>query len=373
MRIYILCSLIGLVLISGCTVSKKMTRKFGYFDPVNSSGEIVNKTGGIASGTFTGRLNLLYEKKVRGAINSPIYAGSQFIGFVTTRNRFLFYNPENGEKVCRVKKGKGYILNPVVTDSLIVLVRKIPLGQIRVRNFFTNKTIQERVVKQIRSGPILCNNSLAIGTTSGIELMSFPELNTEWTFTSNAVIDLTPVTNGETIFFAGGGGFVGAVNASDGGLVWKRELKRDIVSQLTLGRFLYLGLDDGALAALDVHTGQIVWEAALGCTIHGSAVEADGMLFTGASDRRVYALSVDSGDIIWSYATEGIVTATPVIFGPAVLIGSFDRHLYSIDRVTGQLLDKKLLEGPVNFAVMVFENKVLVACRKNRLYCFEGN
>ncbi|MEZ5359022.1 MAG: PQQ-binding-like beta-propeller repeat protein [Candidatus Zixiibacteriota bacterium] len=362
-----------LVALIGCTAPKKLNRKLGYFEPKNSSGETIVNTNGGSTDSFSGRLNLLYEKKIRGAINSPIYAGDDFIGFLTTRNRFLFFDPETGKRICRVKKGKGYILNPVVTDSLIVLVRKIPLGEIRVRNLFTNKTIQERTVNQIRSGPILCNNSLAIGTTTGIELLSLPELRTEWTFDVKTIIDLTPQTDGETVYFAGGGGLVGAVNASDGGLVWKQELKRDIVSEMTLGTYLYLGLDDGAVLALDVRTGREVWETQLECEVHGQFSEANGLLYFGGTDTKVYALSVNTGEIVWSFATAGIVTAPPITFGNSVIVGSYDRHLYSLDRETGQLLDKQLLEGPVNFAAMVHKNKILVACRKNRLYCFEGN
>ncbi len=367
-----LTGIISLVLITGCTVSKKMPRSNGSFNPKNPSGETLEYNSGKTE-AFAGRLNLLYEKKIRGAPNSPVYIGENYIGYQTTRHRFIFFNPENGKRICRIKKGKGYILNPVVTDSLIILVRKIPFGQVRVRNFFTNKTIHTRTVKHIRSGPILSNNSLVIGTASGVEQLSIPGLKTGWSYSCDMIIDLKPIAQNGIVYFGGGGGLIGALSAEDGSLIWKRELPSDIVSDLSLGTYLYIGMADGSLLAFDPQSGQTVWTSQFDFTIHGSVTESNGMVYFGTTDTRVYALSADGGSIKWMFETQGIVTAPPVVFGDAVLVGSYDRYLYSLNRNTGMLLDKELLEGPVNYAVAVKDDKIFVACRKNRLYCFEGN
>ena len=364
-----ICLVIGL---AGCTVPKKLSRTNGYFDIKNPSGQALSDSL-MTEGSFDGHLNLIYEKKIKGAPLSPMYIGNGYVGYQTTRGRFVFYRISDGKRACRIKKGKGYILNPIVTDSLIALVKKIPLGQIRIRNFYSGKTIQDRRVNQIRSGPILCNKHLIFGSIRGVQSLTFPDLTDDWETTLDAMVDISPVTDGKTIYFAAGNGLIGALDAETGEILWQRKFDAGFVSELGLGRRLYVGLADGALLALDANDGTVIWRRQFSLPVHGKANEYGNAVFVGGTDEKVYCLAIESGETIWEYATGGIVTAEPIIYGEAVLIGSHDRYLYSLNRHTGELIDRELLEGPVNTAAAVNDGRIFIACRKNRLYCFEGN
>ncbi|MCK5127781.1 MAG: PQQ-binding-like beta-propeller repeat protein [candidate division Zixibacteria bacterium] len=364
---------LAIILITGCAIPKKMSRSRGYFKPVNPSGGAAVSHPYNSSNTFNGRLNLLYERKVRGATGSPIYIGESSLGYLTTKRRFIFLDQENGNLVCRVKKGKGYILNPIVTDSLIVLTRKLTLGQIRVRNFFTNKTIQTRTVKHIRSGPILSNNNLILGTVNGIMALSFPELKFKWEHKLGQLVNINPVSDGDIIYFTSGSGTVGALKADNGDMIWEKKLPASVISEISLGRYLYLGLSNNSLVALSKTDGIEVWSKQLEFPIQGKGFESGERLYIGADDGNVYCLSIYSGTTVWEFATDGIVTAQPVVYNNTVLVGSHDRFFYSINSESGDMLDKQLLEGPVSYAAAIHNNRIFVACRKNRLYCFEGN
>lgn len=358
---------LAIFVISGCIAPKKLNRDNGYFGPLKEQ-----KSGVYSSDkVLTGKLNLLYEYKIKGAPTDPIILGDQYLSIRTSRNRVVLYDQETGNRVCKIKRGRGFILPPVITDSLIIYVKKSPMGQIKVQNLFTGKKLGELHVKDIRSGPIIINNSLIAGTTTGLLSLELAELSMEWRHQNDDVVDIPPIHDDRVIFYATGSGLVKAVIPDDGSLKWEIDCGASISSQLGIGSYLYVGLSDGDILALDKNSGDIVWRKNIEYAIRGKAVENNDKVILGCTDGKVYCLSRIDGGIIWEYQSGGIIVANPVIHGNTVLIGSYDKKFYSLNIESGEMLDSQTLEGPISFAAAINDNKIFVACQKNRIYCFE--
>ncbi|MFH1701400.1 MAG: PQQ-binding-like beta-propeller repeat protein [Candidatus Zixiibacteriota bacterium] len=358
---------IVVLLFSACTVPKKMRRDFGYLLPKSEQ-----KSGIYTSNdNFQGKLKLLYEYKIKGAPADPLILGERYLSVRTSRNRVVFYDQDNGEKLCRIKQSRGFILPPLITDSLIIFTKKSPLGQIIMQNLFTGKKIGEVYVKDIRSGPIMINNSLIVGTATGLVSINLTELNQKWRLENDEVVDIPPIFDGSHIYYASGSGQIRAAEPGDGSLKWEIDCNASISSELSIGRYLYIGLSDGELLALDKTCGRVVWRTNTGYAFRGKAIEYNDRVYFGCTDGKVYCLSSVDGGIIWDYQTDGVIVATPVIYGNTVLIGSYDQKFYSIDAESGEMLDSYNLEGPVAFAAAINKNRIFVACQKNHIYCFE--
>jgi len=367
---YIIILLLGLAA-AGCTAKKHLPRDGGMFEMVWPRSQNQQAAYRISKAPFNGDLKLLYEKKIKGSAFTPILVGEKYLAFNTGRSRFLVLDRQTGRRVCRIRKGKGVIRRPVIVDSLLVLVKRVPLGRIQVINLFTGKTLTERTVNEIRSGPINVKNSLTFGTTAGIAAFGVPDLQTVWSYESRGMVDAAPVTDGENIYFISGKRKALAVGADDGSLVWMKETDADVVSELSLGRYLFCGLADGRVIAMDRHTGGKIWEQSLAYPIRGALTEADGKIYLGCNDGKIYCLAADDGTLEWEYQTDGIVTAAPVVIGRAVVVGSYDRFLYSLDRADGKLLDRRRLQGSITQSVAVDGGRMFAVCEKNRVYCFE--
>jgi outer membrane protein assembly factor BamB len=348
--------------VAGCGTGKRLSRERGFFEiQPSGSSEDGMRAFNSPGKTFTGHLNLLYEKKIKGSADSPIIIGDDMLAFKTTRHRFLALDQDSGDRILRIKKRRGFVLDPVIADSLLVLIKRAALGRIQVINLFTGKVLKERTLKEVRSGPII------------ILCLTFPGLETKWLSKTEGVVDMSAVADSDKTYFAAGNGLLKALRQEDGDAVWKTDCGSAIVSELSLGQNLYVGLADGRLIAIDEMNGEVIWEQSFGFQVHGGMAEYDGRIYFGATDRSVYCLSSIDGDIIWQYETEGIVTASPIVYGSAILVGSHDRHFYSLDRIDGTLIDRQELEGPVILAAAVDNNRIFVVCRNNRFYCFEGN
>lgn len=358
-----------ILMLVGCGVSKKLSRQYDPFRPVDRGAKTCLEA---SSNAFSGKLKLLYEKKIKGSPNSPIQFGNGVLSFMTSRQRVLIFRQDDGHRICRIKKSKGFSFDPVMTDSLIVLVRKSPYGRIEIRNLFSGKTLADRDVNQIRSGPILYNNRLIAGLSDGLLCLSFPGLEHVWEKKTDAIVDVMPVTDDSHIYFSSGAGRIYAVSVVDGVESWMTDCGSGLISQLSLGRALYLGLADGRMTALEKETGRILWQRQLEQPMLGTVTECGGRLYFGAADKKIHCWSADDGTPVWEFETGGVVTAQPIIVDRAVIIGSQDRVLYCLNKDDGTLLDRHSLEGPVTHAAAVQANRIFVTCRANRLYCFEG-
>lgn len=355
------------LLICGCGTAKKLNRETGGFYPKPD-----RHHESTSSKTFQNGLKLLYETKVMGAADSPIAIGPNWLGLKTTRDRIQIFDRKTGRKRCQIKKKRGMIVNPVFTDSLLILVRKSPLGEIQLLNLFTGKVIGRKMINEIRSGPIITDKGLIYGTATGLKLVEIPELTLKWESEFKGYVDKNSVTRNDTVYCMDGKGTVTALDLSTGGTIWEVDLEVDLAMPMALGNYLFVGSADGEIMALSTDQGHPVWDVTIGYPVRSQPAVSDGNIYFGATDGKIYCLDANSGQKIWDFATEGIVTAAPVITGGSVIIGSHDRHLYNLDRASGNLIDRHRLEGPVTIPVTVGDDFIYVSCRNGRLYCFEG-
>jgi len=358
--------------LAGCGASKHINRE-DYAPRENRAAHNAGlRTHQTSSDTFDGSLNILYEKKIKGSADSPIRIVGNLLIFRSTRDRVLFIDQATGERKARIKKRRGIVLDPVVIDSFLVIVRQSQYGEIEVINLFTGSTITKRVINHIRSGPIIVMDRLVFGTVRGIVALSVPDLNTVWENESERIVSAAPATDGNAVYFTADDDKIRAVDPADGTTIWESSLNASVVSDLSAGSLLYFGLSDGRFAAVNKKSGETEWETPLGYQVRGGVAESESAVFTGCTDGSIFRLSRSTGNIVWRYETEGIITAPPLLYHGTVVIGSHDRHVYSIDAETGQLIDRRRVEGAVRYGAVANGKRIFITCRKERLYCFEG-
>lgn len=155
-----------------------------------------------------------------------------------------------------------------------------------------------------------------------------------------------------TVFFGSGDGFVYAVEAATGHLVWKHQTG-DVVHStpaVANGR-VYIGSFDGFFYALNARSGELAWKFKtrddpagryLMAGIPGSAAVVDGVVYFGCRDGHVYALNEKTGQAVtpgWEkpYDAAGSwVVCSPALHGNQLLIVTSDtRKFIALDRATG--------------------------------------
>ena len=161
-----------------------------------------------------------------------------------------------------------------------------------------------------------------------------------WDFT------LAPAaTAGGMVLFGSGDGSLYALSQKDGEPRWRVHTNGALRGQpLIVDDGVFLGSFDGYFRALDLATGELLWQfKTVGSTyfpegaIQGSASHHDGIVYFGSRDYNLYALNAETGTGRWNQRTLSWVIGAPLIYDDRVYFGTSDSlSLHATDRLTGK-------------------------------------
>ncbi len=152
-------------------------------------------------------------------------------------------------------------------------------------------------------------------------------------------------TSGELVAFA----------ASDGAEAWRQQVDSEVLAPPVVGDGkVYVQTIDGSLQALDVKTGEVIWEIDQQIpilTLRGTAtpVFSGGVVYAGFANGNIVAVRADNGEPVWEHLVklpEGRselermvdVDSTPIVQGPMVYVVAYQGNLRGVRRQDGQPL-----------------------------------
>lgn len=169
-----------------------------------------------------------------------------------------------------------------------------------------------------------------------------------WKYEAKEELGTSPVVDGALVLVASMTDTLFAVNRETG--VWVWQYRRDTPAGFTIrgasnpvvsGGRVFMGFSDGYLVALDASDGTLVWERQLGngkefLDVDTTPVvdETSGRLFVASYSDGLYALDTATGDVAWNSAVGGI--SNLITHGNRV-ITSGDGRISAYDASTGTL------------------------------------
>lgn len=172
-----------------------------------------------------------------------------------------------------------------------------------------------------------------------------------WSLPTGGRIRSTPAVARGTVVVGSADGSVYAADASDGHLLWRwdspgRSLEsgdfgfdRKTVqsSPAVAGGRVFVGTRSGSLFALDLASGERLWEASHGTSwVNGSPAVAEGRVFVGSSDGRfLQAVDAETGRELWRRES-GLSWSSPVVLGDVVHFTEYNGRVRALDVATGE-------------------------------------
>jgi outer membrane protein assembly factor BamB len=118
---------------------------------------------------------------------------------------------------------------------------------------------------------------------------------------------------------------------------------------------------DGRLLALDLSSGDLIWEKDLGeLGFTAAAACRDGKIFIGDFDGFFHCLDLE-GKLVWKYEAEGEINGSANFYKELVLFGAQDGCLYALDRESGKLKWKYEADDQIQCSTTVVENRAFLA------------
>jgi polyvinyl alcohol dehydrogenase (cytochrome) len=164
------------------------------------------------------------------------------------------------------------------------------------------------------SGPNLVGNIVGFGQKSGIYWALNPD--------NGNIVWSTPVGPGAAL------GGIEWGTATDGQRIYVAISNSDHLPYTLVPSGQHITW--GAWSALDVATGNILWQTAdptVGTIDTGSVSVANGVMYAGSYSGQMYALDTRTGQILWNFASGGSVIDGPSIVDGTLYWGSGYRNI----------------------------------------------
>ncbi len=169
--------------------------------------------------------------------------------------------------------------------------------------------------------------------------VSRPSGNAVWVFDAGEPLTASATSMDGAVYFVSGQtprtGRIVALDVVSGEPIWERQLN-DIVdsSPTPAGDFVFVGTRSGKILALSRYTGETVWAFDMGAAALGPPVVRDGVLYA-ASDA-VYALDALSGEPRWRHNVSGGVARPLNLAAGVVSVMDSDGSVNLINAASGR-------------------------------------
>ncbi|MGE0606476.1 MAG: PQQ-binding-like beta-propeller repeat protein [Pirellulales bacterium] len=146
-------------------------------------------------------------------------------------------------------------------------------------------------------------------------------------------------------------------------VLWKFAPERasfEATAVIADGR-VFVGSLDGELFALNLKTGEKLWEFKTEGGFHAAAAVRRDCVFAGDADGKMYCLAAANGELLWTYEGGAEIDGGPNFFKDTVLFGSQDANLYCLKCDNGELVWKHTIGDQIRCSPTVIEDRAFLA------------
>jgi outer membrane protein assembly factor BamB len=324
--------------------------------------------------------------------SSPVIADG-VVYFGSDDDHLYAVDIESGEEVWRFKTGDDIHSSPGVADGIVYIssydgyvygvdvktgqevwkfdtLGKPELTEIprpRYDDYLSSPLVNDGVVYIGGLNPTKC--FFALDAKSGEEIWHFRATLPEQVRSSPAIYE-------DTILFGGDFSKFYALDIDTGELKWNFALggTAGYAPAVSEDGVVFFSSKDAHLYALEIQTGEELWRnnPAGMSWVTGSPAIANGMVYTGTSDgHNLFAVDSATGEEQWSFVTRGYVWSSPVVQGEIVYIGSGNGSVYAVDALNGHELWSFETEKAVYSTPLVADGVVYVTNLDGTLYALQ--
>ena len=195
------------------------------------------------------------------------------------------------------------------------------------------------------SSAAVSQNSILVRTGGFLYSLNSLDGDINWSYNySQPTPHTSPAIDGNTVYI---GNRVGpgntcincslqALDLSTGIVRWEIKLSRGALDPTISDGVVYFGSDDGYMRAVDASSGQLLWiSSKLGNGVLSIPAVSEGKVFGGTDTGMFYVLDSSTGEVLWNYSLGGLIFSSPSVVNGVVYIGSGLNYVYAFDVSTG--------------------------------------
>ena len=289
----------------------------------------------------------------------------------------IAFDVNRGRKVWKNNYDLSFTSGPTFKDGILVLGTND--GELIALDALTGEILWATTVSSEILAPVsIKDDKIFVRTVDGSLTALSKEDGTQQWLVNHKVPRLSlrgtsaPVNFANAVLCGFDDGKVSAYDVSNGTLLWetmltpaggRTEIEKimDIDAPMViLGNELYVGSYQGALGAMALESGDIIWVTEAS-TYAGIAAD-DNAVFVSEADGTVRALSRFTGREIWK--KENLLyrnPTAPVIMDDSIVIGDLEGYLHWLDKTSGEIQERiNIGKSKISNAPLVLNNSIYV-------------
>jgi outer membrane protein assembly factor BamB len=335
---------------------------------------------GLADGTLTPPLRLLWTAKTGGPVKSSVAIQQSRVFVGSDDGKLHAFSLTDGKEIWSTELGGPIESSPLVLGDLVCVgssdgnLYAVASGSGEVRWKYATG---DRILGAPNAGRLPGDAGQIIVVGSYDCKMHAVDAATgaaRWTFdTGNFVNGAAAISEGRVIF-GGCDGKLHVLQLTNGQPIGEIEVGAYVAGSCAVhGNMAWVGHFGNEVACADLSTAQVRWvyRAAQEPFYSSPAVDATRVVI-GGRDGQLYCLGRQSGQRLWTFKAKGIIDSSPVICGSAVVFGSEDGRLYLVNLADGQLLWSYEIGKPIDASPAVAGGIVVIGANDGVIYAFRS-
>ena len=213
------------------------------------------------------------------------------------------------------------------------------------------------------------------------ELALSKPLSLKWRYETDQTSNLTPATDGKSVYLPLANGMLVALDAADGKLRWKAEAGGEFSAAPIADEHVvyvatqYPGVEPhiirGTLRAISKQTGITLWLRTLPSPVRGSIAAGANVIFGGTANGSVYAFDKQNGLTIWMNQYGDSFEGHPTFWQDRLYIGSMGGWLLALDGSSGHVVWRYHARSAIRGSIAIANTVVIFGSADNYVYAFD--
>ena len=215
-----------------------------------------------------------------------------------------------------------------------------------------------RVPHGVSSTPSISGNKLFFGANDGqfycVDAMTG---NVAWTFPLRSEGLASPLNDSGIVYVLAGNNTLYALAEDTGRQIWTHTRTETTPLSIRAGckpsihdKTLYAGFADGFLVALSAKDGEVIWERQLNGSprfrdVDASPLIVDDRIYIATYDSGFFALSRKDGQVLWRLEEGGVTAAT--VDRDRIYFSTSLGHVLALAKDSGKELWRKKIQGGI--------------------------
>lgn len=318
-------------------------------------------------------LELFWLKKASSAIEKALVIVDSVIYLGTMDGKIQTVHIQTGDKLG--EKKVDFAATCAYHDHHLIIGRRYGDHTLYNLDLKKGKFVWQTNAGDISSEPLVTAKGIIVTALyNHADLYALESGVKIWTFETQDQLRSSPAMAHNIVVFGSDDGYVYALDAGSGKLLWKFKTNDSVQSTAAIDadkRIVYIGSSDFYFYALKLESGEQIWKFKTnGQILNGAALKGGKVIF-GSTDNKIYCLRSITGELLWQFVANSIISTSPLIAGQVVFCGSLDYHLYALDIERGTPVWKYKTKGRIRTMPVVWDNYLVCASEDDLLYVFK--